>query len=83
MIKRIVFCLFFVFIMIGCTNNSGMKTLMENEGYTNIEPTGYRFFMCSQDDFYHTGFKATKNGKVVTGAVCEGIFLKGKTIRYD
>jgi hypothetical protein len=70
-------------VLTGCTNDSGMREVLEREGYTNIQPTGYRLFLCSQDDFYHTGFVAEKNGRKVSGAVCEGMFFKGKTIRYD
>lgn len=63
------------------------KTLREVsriEGWTQVESTGYRFFLCSKDDYYHTGFRAlSKTGVEVSGAICEGFWFKGKTIRYD
>jgi hypothetical protein len=72
-----------VFLMfIGCTNENGALELLEAEGCTNIQITGYRVFGCSQDDTFHTGFECKRNGKTVTGVVCQGV-LKGKTIRYD
>ena len=83
MFKNVFVVFALIFILCGCTNNSGTKELLEIEGYKNIQTTGYRFFSCSKDDFYHTGFSATKNNVTITGTVCEGLLFKGKTIRYD
>lgn len=59
------------------------KTLSDN-GYSEIEITGYRFFMKSKDDWYCTGFRAkSPANKEVTGAVTRGFFSKGSTIRFD
>lgn len=77
-----MFLLAISLLLISCTNDLGMRELLEKEGYKDIKPTGYKLLSCSDDDFYHTGFSATKEGKIVTGTVCEGLF-KGKTIRYD
>lgn len=57
--------------------------VLQAEGYTNIELTGYRWFTCGEDDTFSNGFKATgKNGTTITGCVCSG-FFKGNTIRLD
>ena len=72
------------FMTLSCTNDQSAKELLENEGYKNIQMTGYKFFSCSKDDFFHTGFSAINaNGKFVSGTVCEGFLFKGKTIRFD
>lgn len=72
-----------LFIIIACTNEMSMKNLLENEGYTEIEFTGYSWFSCGESDFYHSGFRAkNKNGKIIEGTVCEGFLFKDKTIRY-
>lgn len=77
-----LFFIIFVFL-ISCTNPQGTKELLEKEGYTDIEMTGYQLFSCSKDDVFHTGFKARNvRGLFVEGTVCEGI-IKGKTIRFD
>lgn len=67
----------------GCTRpDVAMRVLSEN-GYTNIEITGYRFFMCGEGDQFATGFTATSpNGTFVSGCVCSG-WMKGATIRFD
>lgn len=80
--KKLLLVIMVSFI-IGCTNSNSATELLEKEGYTDIEMTGYSWFGCSEDDFYHTGFKAKKNGKEITGTVCEGFLFKGKTIRYE
>lgn len=65
-----------------CTDTQGATQVLLQNGYEQIEITGYDFFSCGEGDFYSTGFKAVKNGKPVSGTVCAGLF-KGKTIRYD
>jgi len=72
-----------LFTLSGCTSQSDAKRALSAESYTNINYTGYDFFACSEDDFYHTGFSATNsNGKVVNGTVCSGLIFKSATIRY-
>ena len=66
----------------GCTDEKSAKNVLLNEGYRNIKFTGYDFLSCSDDEIYHTGFRAYSNkNRLVTGTVCGGIF-KGSTIRY-
>lgn len=69
--------------LIACTNPDHATEILERDGYTDVEMTGYSFFACSEDDFFHTGFTAKKNGKPITGTVCGGFFFKGSTIRFD
>lgn len=66
----------------GCTNPKHAQTVLENDGFTDIDFTGYNWFACS-NDHYHTGFIATKNGKRIKGTVCEGLLFKNATIRYE
>ena len=66
-----------------CTNNETATRVLQENGDTEIEMTGYRYFGCSKDDQFHTGFNAkSPNGHVVSGIVCGG-FLKGSTIRFN
>ncbi len=66
-----------------CTDSDGTKKILQQSGYTNIEITGFRFWMKGEEDWTSTGFVATSpNGERVTGAVTGGLF-KGKTIRFD
>ena len=67
----------------GCTDETTAKRVLEAQGYTQIEFTGYRPFMSGEGDVYSTGFRAKGvNGQTVTGAVTNGPF-KGSTIRFD
>jgi hypothetical protein len=69
--------------LIGCTSPADAERALKSEGMTNIKVTGYNFFACSKDDFYHTGFTATNFlGNNVEGTVCSGLLFKGSTIRY-
>lgn len=70
-------------ILSGCTDSESVKNYAEIEGWDSYEITGYNPFACSEEDFYHTGFKATKNGKTFTGTVCKGLFFRGATLRLD
>jgi len=73
-------CLFIV----SCTNSENVSKFLDNEGYTEIQMTGYNWLSCSKDDWYHTGFKARNiKGNLVEGTVCEGLLFKGKTIRFE
>ena len=81
--KKILIAILVITTIQSCTNENSARRLLEKEGYTNIQFTGYRPFMCSEDDQYKTGFSATnRDGQTVTGCVCEGLF-KGKTLRFD
>jgi len=67
----------------GACSRPGRSTeTLQNQGYTNVKITGYRFFGCG-DESFHDGFEATSpSGVKVTGVVCSGWF-KGSTIRFD
>ena len=64
-----------------CTSQDARRTV-EDLGMTDVQLTGYRWFGCSEDDLYHTGFLAKRGDRVVSGVVCQGI-LKGATVRFD
>jgi hypothetical protein len=83
--KRLTLLLVFVVLLCcGCTDMSEANRVLSAQGYTKIQSTGYAFWSCGQDDFYHTGFIATSpNGTRVEGTVCSGIFFKGATVRFD
>ncbi len=67
----------------GCIDATGATSTLENAGYEDVKITGYNFFACGQDDFYHTGFTAKNvKGKTVEGTVCSGLLFKDSTIRY-
>lgn len=81
---KLRYLLIVVLMMMGCTDAEHAITVLKQQGYKNIQMTGYDFFACSKDDFYHTGFRATtRDNDVVNGTVCAGIFFKGSTIRFD
>lgn len=81
--KRILFVLVLL-TGSGCTNQKDATRILQENGYTNIEMTGYRWFLCGRDDWYHTGFRATHYAQQpITGAVCSGLLFKGSTIRFD
>jgi len=70
-------------LLTSCTDRDGATRTLQQQGYRDIEITGYRPFMKSEDDTYSTGFEATSPaGFRVTGAVTGGL-LKGNTIRLD
>ncbi len=70
-------------ILSACSDAPTATKALESAGYTEVNVTGFKFFGCSEDDTFHTGFIAKGvNGKQVTGVVCSG-FLKGSTIRTD
>lgn len=69
--------------VVGCTNEDHATRALRGAGYTDVAFTGYRLFMCSEDDMFATGFQAIgPTGQRVAGVVCSG-FLKGATIRAD
>lgn len=68
----------------GCTDNEKTYRILSNQGYTQIEFTGFRPFACSRDDSYSTGFRAVQpNGLPVSGTACSGLFFRGTTLRFD
>ena len=67
-----------------CTDPEGAKRVLENQGYTNVEITGWKPFSGDKNDFYETGFRAkSPNGMTVEGTVTKGLLFKGSTIRFE
>lgn len=81
--KRTLAALALMGLVASCTDDAAARRATGAMGLTDIEPTGYRWFGCSEDDLFHTGFKAKNaSGETVTGVVCSG-WLKGATVRFD
>ena len=78
------FAVYLLLILSGsCCKPEEAKALLESQGFTQVEITGYRWLMCSEDDAFSDGFVAiSAAGQRVSGAVCRG-FFKGSTIRFD
>lgn len=75
--------LFLIMFLVSCTDEKEATRVLEAQGYTNIQITGYSYFGCDKHDTYHTGFVATGlNGKEIKGTVCSGLLFKGSTIRF-
>lgn len=76
--------LIFALALVGCTQPDKARALLDAQGYTDIQMTGYKAWSCSDDDQYHDGFTAnTPAGKAIEGTVCAGMWFKGATIRFD
>ncbi len=73
-----------VFVMpSACTRPDDTIRILKQQGYSNIDITGWRPLDKGEDDVFSTGFEAVSpSGQVVTGAVTSGWF-KGGTIRFD
>lgn len=84
--KKLIICFGLFVGASSCTSNNDFnkaKKILESQGLTNIESTGYKPFCCDEKDGWSTGFKATdKQGNPVKGCICSGL-LKGVTIRYQ
>lgn len=66
-----------------CTDTPTAERILRQNGYTEIEMTGYQPFSCGKEDTYHTGFRAkAPGGGHVAGVVCSA-WLIGVTIRFD
>jgi len=69
-----------------CTSSKDFekgKEQLEQQGYTDVENTGYNAFCCAENETFSTGFKAkTSKGEVVEGCFCSSA-LKGATIRFE
>ena len=70
------------FILCACTNEKEARRVLDLDGFVDVEMTGYKFMACGHDDWYHTGFRAKRNFKVVDGVVCTGLLFKASTIRF-
>lgn len=79
----IIVLMIFIRLLLGFTDAPGTTRLLTDQGYSNVEITGWRPFAGSENDTYCTGFTAiSPAGKRVSGTVTGGVF-KGKTIRLD
>ena len=68
--KKLFVVLVMVSALVGCTNEGRARLVLENEGYTDIEFTGYNYMTCSEYRL-RTGFRATNPaGRRVEGTVC-------------
>lgn len=80
--KTLIAILLCTVLLSSCSGASTSEVLLEEQGYTNVEITGYNIFACSRDDMYRYNFTAiNQNGKQVKGVVCSAP-LKGYTIRF-
>jgi len=74
------------FILKGCTSDNDFnkgKMQLEQQGYSEVENTGYNFFCCDEKDNFSTGFKCKdKKGNIVKGCFCSSL-IKGITIRFE
>ena len=74
-----------VLLFVSCTNKEDFekgKHQLEQQGYTDIEFTGYSNWCCGEDDSYRSGFKCKdKHGNTVSGCFCSS-WGKGVTIRF-
>lgn len=74
---------FFIFGPSTCTRPNQTRRVLEAQGYTEVQITGWRLFAGDRGDLFSTGFRAkAPNGTQVTGAVTSGAF-KGNTVRLD
>ncbi|EAQ28704.1 hypothetical protein NAP1_13933 [Erythrobacter sp. NAP1] len=68
---------------VACTQPDRAREVLEIQGYSDIEISGYAYLACGNGDVFATAFEATSpSGQAVEGAVCSGIF-KGNTVRLD
>lgn len=85
--KKILITLLLTSLLVSCLSSTNDfekgKKQLEQQGYTDVENTGYNFFCCDEKDTFSTGFKCkNKNGDIVTGCFCSNVF-KGITIRFE
>jgi hypothetical protein len=66
----------------GVTDEGTAARILDAEGVTQIEYTGYDWAACGMDGWYRTGFTGLRNGKPVRGVVCSGLLFKASTVRY-
>ena len=82
----VLFLFLLVFTVIlphGCTHPESTVRVLEEQGYTNVQITGWRPLSVDKNDIYSTGFTAiSPKGNEVTGVVTSGLF-KGNTVRLD
>jgi hypothetical protein len=80
--KHLFLCLVVGILLASCTDPKGSERVLAQQGFSDVKITGYKFFACSEDDIFSTGFIAkSPSGNEVKGCVCRGLF-KGATIRF-
>ena len=80
--KRLLIASACIAALSACSDSDTARRALAQQGYTDIEITGYRPWGCGQDDTFSTGFVATSMaGHRVEGVVCSALFTKGATIR--
>lgn len=73
-----------LFMLSACTDPPTAERALDDMGMKNIHVGGYSWFGCGQDDWYATKFTAiNQNGKYVAGVVCNGIWFKNSTVRFE
>lgn len=78
----VVVMLAIVFVSTGCTAPDRTAETLRQQGFTDVETTGYSWLACGKDDAFATGFTATNaQGVRVEGTVCCGWF-KSCTVRF-
>ncbi len=76
------YLLVFVLLLASCSaDNVKVKSILEAEGCSNINVSGWEPFCCDKSDTFTNSFTCTRNGHEVSGCVCSGV-LKGYTVRY-
>lgn len=76
--------LLLLFALVGCTDATEARRILEAQGFSDIQITGYAPFDCSKDDTVQTGFRAKgPTGKPVAGTVCCGLVLRNCTVRFE
>lgn len=80
--KTFITILLCILFLSACDGSNTSLTVLEEQGYSNVEIKGFNVFACSEDDMYRYNFTAQNvNGKQVRGVVCSSP-LKGSTIRF-
>jgi hypothetical protein len=63
-------CTVTVCLITGCTDADRARRVLESEGYEDIVVGGYSFFGCTESADFANEFYASRNGRLVEGAVC-------------
>ena len=72
-----------VLMLAACTDEHSALRVLKSAGFKDIQLTGYRWFRCSSEDNFTTGFEATApSGERVSGVVCSG-WMQGATYNFD
>ncbi|MBS7812303.1 lipoprotein [Roseococcus pinisoli] len=85
--KKTILTLTAALTLAACSDGPTAKRVAEDQGFTQVETTGYRWSGCGEQDSYRTGFRAlSPNGRRVSGVVCSSSFFgfgKTNTLRLD